>query len=57
MLSQRLQRQVLAGHHGVKAQQRALRRFIRQFKARWQARTYCEPAYAVADCGHLQSPV
>jgi hypothetical protein len=55
LLSARIQRQVVAGHHGARSQRQALSRFVREFKTRWTARTYCEPAYADADCGHVQS--
>jgi hypothetical protein len=54
LLSERLQKRVTAGVHGELAQQQALTRFAREFKARWTAQTYCEPAYATADCGHVQ---
>ncbi len=56
LLSMRIQRHVLAGRHGAHAQQQALSRFIRGFKGRWQARTYCTPSYAVVDCGHIVAP-
>ena len=55
LLSQRIQSEVVAGHHGERARQQALKRFAEGFKARWMAQTYCEPAYAVADCGHVQA--
>jgi hypothetical protein len=57
LLSTRIQRRVLAGHHGAQQQQRALLLFVRGFKARWKSVTYCEPQYVVADCGHTQSPL
>jgi hypothetical protein len=34
-----------------------LGRFLREFRAKWLARTYCLPAYAISDCGHVQLPV
>lgn len=57
LLSAKIQRQVIAGHHGAHSQKQALSRFVREFKTRWQAQTYCEPAYAVSDCGHVQAPL
>jgi hypothetical protein len=56
LLSERVQRHVLAGAGGVSAKERALARFVRNFKRRWQARTYCSPEYAVVDCGRVVSP-
>jgi hypothetical protein len=56
LLSEGIQRRVLAGHHGPAGIQ-ALDQFIREFKSRWLARTYCLPAYAVSDCGHVQTPL
>ena len=55
LLSERIQRHVLAGHRSARSQQSALRRFIYEFKRRWQAQTYCTPEYAVTDCGHVQA--
>jgi hypothetical protein len=55
LLSTRIQRRVLAGHHGAQQQQRALLVFVRGFKTRWKSMTYCEAPYVVADCGHTQS--
>jgi SurA N-terminal domain len=56
LLSARIQRSVTAGHHGSGAT-KALQSFVREFKAKWTAQTYCEPAYAVPDCGHVQGPL
>lgn len=56
LVSLRIQQRVLAGHHGKAAQQRALTRFVKGFKRRWAARTYCSPEYTSADCGHIQVP-
>jgi hypothetical protein len=56
LLSTRVQAHVLRGRRSAQARQRALVRFIHDFKRRWQARTYCTTGYAVADCGHVVSP-
>jgi hypothetical protein len=53
--STRIQKHVLAGHRGAHSQQRALKRFVQDFKLKWEAQTYCDPGYAVTDCGHVQS--
>jgi hypothetical protein len=53
--SARIQKHVLAGHRGARSQQQALKRFVHDFKLKWEAQTYCDPAYAVTDCGHVQS--
>jgi hypothetical protein len=37
------------------AKQRALSRFVKGFKRKWQAQTYCAAEYASADCGHVQA--
>jgi hypothetical protein len=55
LLSTRIQKRVLAGHHGALAKQRALSRFVKGFKRKWQAQTYCAAEYASADCGHVQA--
>ena len=52
---QEIQRHVVEGHHGARNQQRALSRFLHAFKLKWEAQTYCDPAYAVTDCGHVQA--
>lgn len=57
LLSARIQKKVVAGHHSARAKQKALARFVSTFKTHWTALTYCEPTYAVADCGHTQSPL
>jgi hypothetical protein len=56
LLSEGIQRRVVAGHRGSAGQQ-ALEHFVREFKSRWLAQTYCLPAYAVSDCGHVQTPL
>jgi hypothetical protein len=53
LLSQRVQKHVLAAHHSASSKERALSPFVKTFKARWQAQTYCAAQYAVADCGHV----
>ena len=53
--STRIQKHVLAGHRGAHSQQRALKRFVQDFKLKWEAQTYCDPMYAVTDCGHVQA--
>lgn len=30
-------------------------KFVKEFKAKWKAQTYCASQYAVADCGHVQN--
>jgi hypothetical protein len=55
MLSQRIQRRIAAAHRRAKARQRALAHFIRHFREKWTAQTYCLPRYAVPDCGHVQA--
>jgi SurA N-terminal domain len=55
LTSTRIQKHVLAGYHGAHSQQRALKRFVHDFKLKWEAQTYCDPGYAVTDCGHVQA--
>jgi hypothetical protein len=55
LTSTRIQKHVLAGHHGAHNQQRALKRFVHDFKLKWEAQTYCDPSHAVTDCGHVQA--
>jgi SurA N-terminal domain len=57
LLSERVQKRVVAGHHSASSKQRALSRFVTGFKAKWQAQTYCAAQYAVSDCGHVQESV
>jgi hypothetical protein len=54
LLSERIQRQIVAGHHDARNQVRALQQFTRTFRAKWRARTVCAAAYAVDDCGRVQ---
>ena len=55
ILSERIQRSVVAGHHGARSRQRALESFVHGFKVKRMAQTYCAPEYAVQDCGHVQA--
>ncbi len=55
ILSERIQRSVQAGYRGARSRQHALESFVHEFKADWTAQTYCAPAYAVQDCGHVQA--
>jgi len=55
LISTRIQKHVLAGHRGAHSQQRALERFVHDFTTKWKAQTYCDPTYAVTDCGHVQT--
>lgn len=57
LLSQRIQRSVVAGHHSASSKRRALTQFVKGFKAKWQAQTYCASEYDVKDCGHVQDTV
>lgn len=57
LLSEQIQKSVVAGHRGASSKQRALSQFVKAFKAKWQAQTYCSSEYAVADCGHVQATV
>jgi hypothetical protein len=55
LLSDAIQRHVVAGLRGAAAQQQALARFVAEFKPRWQAQTYCANGYEDQDCGHVQA--
>jgi hypothetical protein len=55
LLSQRLQRRVVAGEHGTHKKQVALKRFVSDFRNKWTAQTYCAAQYASQDCGHVQA--
>jgi hypothetical protein len=57
LLSARIQKQVVAGHHSAVSKRHALSQFVKTFKAKWQAQTYCAAEYDVADCGHVQAMV
>jgi hypothetical protein len=57
LLSQRIQKRVVAGHHGPTSQERALSQFVKAFKAKWEPQTYCASEYDVRDCGHVQGSV
>jgi hypothetical protein len=53
MTSQRIQKRVVGARHGRAARERALAQFVRAFKRRGEAQTYCLAAYATLDCGHV----
>jgi hypothetical protein len=55
LLSQRLQRRVVAGKHGAHKKQEALKHFVNGFRNKWAAQTYCATQYASQDCGHVQA--
>lgn len=55
LLSTRIQKRVLAGHRSAASKRRALSRFVKGFKRKWQAQTYCAAEYAIGDCGHVQA--
>jgi hypothetical protein len=55
LLSQRIQRRVLAGEHGARKKHEALQHFVSDFKNKWTAQTYCAAQYASQDCGHVQA--
>ncbi len=55
ILSERIQKAVVAGHHGARSRRHALESFVHEFKAEWKAQTYCAPTYAIQDCGHVQA--
>jgi hypothetical protein len=57
LLTQLIQKHVTARHRGSAAQQHALSNFVRAFKIRWKAQTYCQAEYAVSDCGHVRGAV
>jgi hypothetical protein len=57
LLSERIQKQVEAGHHSAASKRRALSQFVKSFKVKWQAQTYCAAEYDVEDCGHVQGTV
>jgi hypothetical protein len=55
LLSERIQKNAIAGHHGASSKERALSQFVKAFKAKWQEQTYCASEYDVPDCGHVQA--
>ena len=57
VLSTRIMERIAAGHHSAASRERALSRFVRSFRLKWQAQTYCAAEYAVVDCGHVQAVV
>jgi len=54
LLAARIQKRV-AGHGSAASKQRAVSSFVKGFKRKWQAQTYCAAEYATADCGHVQN--
>lgn len=57
LLSERIQKHAVAGHHGAASRLRALSNFVKAFKAKWEAQTYCATEDDVKDCGHLEGSV
>jgi hypothetical protein len=57
LLSARIQKRVVAGHHSPASQERALSQFVKAFKAKWEPQTYCASEYDVKDCGHVEGSV
>jgi len=55
LTSERIEKRVTAHHHGARSQLRAMKRFLHEFKLKWTAQTYCEPGYAISDCGRVQA--
>jgi hypothetical protein len=55
LLTTRIQQQVIAGQQGAAARESALARFVKEFRTKWRAQTYCAAAYAVRDCGRVQT--
>jgi hypothetical protein len=53
LTSVRIQRHIIAGHHGTRSKERALETFVVNFKRKWQAQTSCASQFAVADCGRV----
>jgi hypothetical protein len=57
LLSVKIQKRVVAGHRSAASKRHALSRFVKSFKVKWQAQTYCAAEYDVKDCGHVQATV
>jgi hypothetical protein len=57
LLSRRIQKHVVVGHRSASSKGRALSRFVKAFKVKWEAQTYCASEYDVTDCGHVQATV
>ncbi len=53
LLTERVQKHVVAGQRRNHNGQRALKRFVHDFKLKWEAQTYCDPGYAISECGHV----
>jgi hypothetical protein len=54
--SSAIQRHVAEGKSGAAAQA-ALSEFVKTFRLKWRAQTACLPAYAIANCGVVESPL
>jgi hypothetical protein len=54
MLTTRIQEQI-TGHGSAHTKERRLARFIKHFKSKWKAQTYCQAPYTVSNCGHTAS--
>jgi hypothetical protein len=57
LLSQLIQKHVTAHHRGSTEQQHVLSNFVRAFKIKWTAQTYCQAEYAIGDCGRVRNAV
>ncbi len=55
MLSTLIQQRIVGRAHDPHLQRRRLTRFVRNFRLKWRAQTYCESRFAIADCGHTAS--
>jgi hypothetical protein len=57
LTSTRIQKRVVAGHSGAKAQQQALAHYVADFRRKWRAQTYCVQDYATFDCAHVEASI
>ena len=55
LLSARIEKAVVAGRHTAAARRQAFSSFVKSFRVKWAAQTYCLPEYRHVDCGHVQS--
>jgi hypothetical protein len=55
LLSARIEQAVVAGQHNAAARRQAFASFVKSFRVKWSAQTYCVPEYTEVDCGHVQS--
>ncbi len=55
LLAQQITKHVIEARHGARSRQQALTRFVKAFRRRWRAQTYCATSFAVADCGSVES--